>query len=146
MARSAVYYVADNKSILVRVKQPGKDKLRRIALKGGKGRDSIVPNDVIERFGKDEIKRLLKTGFLMRKGGEDDQEPEEELMVTHEGKVDEAPPAPPRAPGLWNIDPKKLKGKKLDDLNVMIAEKDASKPPCATIAEAIKQLSADFEG
>lgn len=49
-------------------------------------------------------------------------------------------------PSLWILDPANLEGKDLDDLNVMILERDDSIEPFETIEEAIGQLCMDFEG
>lgn len=93
-----------------------------------------------------EFEKHVKNGFIMRFGGEDEAEIEPMVKVTHDGVVEKAPPPPPRAVGLWNVDPKKLRGKKLDALNVMIAEKDEAHPLAESVEDAIAILSADFQG
>jgi hypothetical protein len=142
------YLVADNRAIVVKTLLPGKSKPTKIVLKGQPGTKVVIPSDVLGKWGPDEIKRLIKSGFVVRKGADDEAETDDGVMVTHEGKIEEAPPAPPKDKpvGLWNVDPKKIKTKKLDELNVMIAERDPSRVPAKTVAEAIQQLSVDFEG
>lgn len=45
----------------------------------------------------------------------------------------------------WNVDPATLEGKNLDELNVMVLEKDDSMEPFEDEAEAKAQLSKDFK-
>lgn len=45
----------------------------------------------------------------------------------------------------WDVDPSTIKGKSLDELNVMILERDANQQPCTTVEEAIAFLSQDFK-
>lgn len=47
---------------------------------------------------------------------------------------------------IWNLDPEQLKGKSLDELNVMILERDDTIDPFDTLEEAVAQLSQDFNG
>lgn len=48
--------------------------------------------------------------------------------------------------GRWNINPRTLVGKTLDQLNIMIAERDTKAPRFETIEEAAAFLSQDFRG
>ena len=48
--------------------------------------------------------------------------------------------------GLWECDPDALKGLSIENLNVMVGERDESIGQFETVEEAIAQLSADFKG
>jgi len=45
----------------------------------------------------------------------------------------------------WNFDPALLAGKEIDQLNVMIQERDPSVHPFDTVEEAIAFLSSEFQ-
>lgn len=45
---------------------------------------------------------------------------------------------------LWDLDPDGLKGKSLEELNVMVAERDPEIPALDTVEEAVAWLSQDF--
>lgn len=49
-----------------------------------------------------------------------------------------------QAVGKWALDPKALKGKTLDQLNVMVKERDAQLKPFEKTEDAIERLSSDF--
>jgi hypothetical protein len=73
------------------------------------------------------------------------------------GIVVEVTPAPPEgttpSPGqpvqqvgsIWNLDPERLQGKTLEELNVMVKERDTGVPLFETIPEAVVFLSKDFK-
>lgn len=48
--------------------------------------------------------------------------------------------------GKWNLDPTALAGKPLDELNVMILERDDTAAIFETVEEAVAHLSSDFHG
>lgn len=52
---------------------------------------------------------------------------------------------PIRHRGLWDHDPDLLAGKSLESLNVLIKERDPNGPICASVADAIKHLSQDYQ-
>lgn len=121
---------------------------RTLALRDRRGVTRLLSENVIlqgEVQGQ-ELRDLVKAGFIDRMGGEDESEPDALATIKNDGTVEKAPPPPPRALGLWNVDPKKIATKNIDQLNVMIAEKDPNVPPAASVDEAVKILSADFQG
>lgn len=125
---------------------------------------TIMPGKIVTEEalrGAANVKEFLASKFIVRVGGEDDYQPEQALAVNADGKLAEAPPAPPvpapepeEAPppppapavGLWNLDPAKLEGKPLQALNAMLLERDASAKPYKKAGDAIKHLSQDFQG
>lgn len=67
------------------------------------------------------------------------------------GFVDFVKSARPQEPGAkpgvgsrWDLDPATLRGKKIDELNVMVLERDPAVKPFDTEKEAIAQLSMGF--
>ncbi|MCZ2418671.1 MAG: hypothetical protein LC123_02350 [Burkholderiales bacterium] len=113
---------------------------QRVTLKGG----VVIPDGALS---KRDLEDSIRAGFVVKVGYEEDVEPEVLPMVKEDGTLDEAPPPPPRAAlSAFNLNPKKLKGKDLDSLNALIIERDPSHTPAASIPEAIKILSADFQG
>jgi hypothetical protein len=46
----------------------------------------------------------------------------------------------------WNVNPVSLTGMGLQELNIMVLERDPTVPPFETIEEAAAQLSKDFKG
>lgn len=135
IAKKPTWVVAPGKSMKIRDKATGKARI-------------VHENTVLKgELSDDECAKHEACGFLVRKGYEDEAQVEAAPQITHEGELAEAPPPPPRAAAsIWNVDPKKLKGKSLEGLNVMIAERDTQHPPAASIPEAIKILSSDFQG
>ena len=55
-------------------------------------------------------------------------------------------PAAATATPTWNLDPAQLEGKSLDELNVMISERDPKIPELNDRDEAVAWLTQDFEG
>lgn len=51
-----------------------------------------------------------------------------------------------QAPSVWTVDPANLEGKSLEELNVMVLDRDNSMEPFSTVEEAVAQLTADFQG
>lgn len=49
------------------------------------------------------------------------------------------------APSRWTLDPETLKGKDLEQLNVMVKERDENERPFETVPEAVAFLSRDFK-
>ena len=54
------------------------------------------------------------------------------------------PSQPVSTEGRWTLNPSALEGKSLDELNVMVAERDSSIEPFETSEEAIAHLSQDY--
>jgi hypothetical protein len=136
IVKEPVFRVAKNRCVLWRSKD-GKKQQRLYKA------NEVLPRDC---FSIEECRELHASGFAARFGGEDDVPVEEQLKINDKGDLGHAPPAPPRAPGLWNVDPSKVVGKSLEELNTMVLERDPSIAPLSTAGEALAQLSADFRG
>lgn len=94
--------------------------------------NSIVPDGVLT---EKQIKSLLAEGVIKA-------EPEAPVAAPP------APPAPPAGdadPKPWSLNPKKLYGKALDELHVLIAEIDPKRTPPEDVARCIALLSRDFK-
>ena len=89
--------------------------------------------DLGEFTGQDLIDRLVAKGFL------------EAFDPTT------PPPPPPKGrtgrmnPSIWVVDPSGIRGLDVDQLNVMILERDAKVQPFETVEEASAWLSQDYE-
>ena len=111
-----------------------------------------MPGDVIPEglLPKAAVADMLNNGFIEKVGSKD------KLYLHDEGV--ENPPGAKKDLGLsedgkpkavkvkprWDMDPKALKRKSLDELNIMIADKDAKVEPFETRSEAIGFLTQDF--
>lgn len=115
-----------------------------------KGKDTLSEGEEIPEglFDSDKLARLLAAGKIKRVGGDIEKDPEPEIGVGVEGQLIKEKPLQPehRPVGPMNVDPAKLKGKTLDQLKVMIAEKDPRIDASAIKDEesAVKILTADF--
>lgn len=84
-------------------------------------------------FDQARIDRLVETGFL----------------ETYD--PDAPPPPPPEGrpvrtiPSIWTVDPAGIRGLGVDQLNIMILERDPSIEPFETAEEAAAWLSQDYE-
>jgi hypothetical protein len=84
-------------------------------------------------FDQDLLDRLVAKGFL----------------ETYD--PDAAPPPPPVGrtgrvtPSIWTMDPDGIRGLALDQLNIMILERDDEVAPFETVEEAAAWLSQDYE-
>jgi hypothetical protein len=83
------------------------------------------------------------------KSGSDDRrvsKPEEVVTTSSGGVVSKTTKKKIGRPAvsIWNLDPAELSGKDIDDLNVMILERDDSIDPFETTEEAVAFLSKDF--
>ncbi len=87
-------------------------------------------------FGQEHVDHLVEAGYL------------ESYAV-----APPAPPAPPKRegrpvrtiPSIWVTDPAGIRGMGVDELNIMILERDDSVEPFETAEEAIAWLSQDYE-
>jgi hypothetical protein len=66
-------------------------------------------------------------------------------IQTSSGPAEKAPQPVTHKQTLWHLDPAGLEGKTLDQLNVMILERDETVEPFGTTEEAIAFLSQHFE-
>ena len=82
-------------------------------------------------FTADRIEALLRKGFLV-----DGDAPE---IEEQEGRGLDV------TPSKWSLNPADLEGKDLDELNVMVLERDETVDPFETVEEAVAWLSQDFE-
>lgn len=101
----------------------------------------------------EQIKRHIKAGYLV-----DGSQPAPAIPADLQPRlpgIDEsgrpagrAPKAakPAKSKSIWSMDPDGLRGLDVDQLNVMIAERDDSVEPFETSEEALAFLSADYEG
>lgn len=87
-------------------------------------------------YGEDSAKKLQAE--LAQKEAEDAPGMQPESALSPEGK-----PIPVHF-GKWDLDPEKLQGLDLDQLNVMVLERDPSIEEFQTVEEAIEWLSQDF--
>jgi|GEM_PF-3269456 len=80
--------------------------------------------------------------------GKDGIDPKEAVMSINTGgvEVSSKPTAPPvvQEQSPWNLDAETLQGKDVDELNVMILERDENGPEFETKEEAMAFLSQDF--
>jgi len=85
-----------------------------------------------EECGKENIQSHLESGFLV-----DTRTAPPQTAPSSPNPADMRPTSP------WKLDPAQLEGKPLQELNLMIKERDDSIEPFETVEEAIAQLSAD---
>lgn len=90
----------------------------------------------------ENLEKLVKKGFVKVRGGEVEKDPEPVQHLTEDGKVTTVKPTV--AATRFTMDPKKLAGKSVDELNVMLREIDKEAPVFKTAPEAIAALSKDF--
>lgn len=67
-------------------------------------------------------------------------------VKTTEKKAAPKPKRKSKVASRRTLDPAKLQGKTLTELNILVADRDANEDPFESEAEAIAWLSADFEG
>jgi len=106
-------------------------------IKGVQTKDAefLNPGTLIEDVSVfDQPDRLIEAGFIVPA----EDEPAAEPVV--EGRGDKVSPTP------WVFDPESLQGIDIDQLNVLIAERDESIEPFEDVDEAIDWLSQDYEG
>lgn len=84
-------------------------------------------------FDQDLLDRLVKKGFL----------------ETYD--PDAPPPPAPKGrtgrtiPSIWTVDPDGIRGMSIEQLNIMILERDDSIEPFETVEEAVAWLTQDYE-
>lgn len=88
----------------------------------------VKPDQAIETFDRDG-------GAVVRTGPKD---------TTIKVSEPPAPVADSAAGSKWVLNPATLEGKSLDELNVMVAERDKSIDPLTSIENAVSLLSQDF--
>lgn len=123
----------------------------------------IVPDGAIP---KKALEEHVRNGFLLPSDKEADsgrvpgvstnppvssRDGVEDQIVSGQGSDPESPritsrPTAGADKSQWTLDPDTLKDKSLDDLNVMVLERDSSVEPFETEEEAIAYLSQDYEG
>lgn len=136
-------------------------------LKVTKGGSVVGPNNVLYRSGQivpggvfsdQQVKAHLASGYLRVVPGSAPVASVESKPEPEEGAVENPPgldPTPsvgssgdlapaPKIASRWVLDPDALKGMTLDQLNVMVVERDESIEPFDTVEEAIEWLSQDF--
>lgn len=152
------YMVVTGKSVITRQQEH---------LLGG----AVVPE---EAFTEEGIANLVRAGFL-RKATDPDPEPDTHPMLRPdsnlklgpsrewvEPKVGDSPPPPinydeppvtetkPQVDTPWSLDPRMLEGKTIEQLNVMILERDphafGDEGPYETVEEAVAHLTRDVSG
>lgn len=121
----------------------------------------IVPGEI---YSKSYIEVCIKSGFIevesVDKSAEAAREralavlDENTVTLKVDAEIETVGAAPkPEAPvevathtrvSHWNLDPDGLRGKSLDDLNILVAERDPSVEPFTTVEEAIGWLSMDY--
>lgn len=106
-------------------------KDRGILTPQGRALQPLTPIDV-QLFDKDRICRLLASGFI------EEYEPAKQEPPKREGRTGKVTPGP------WMCDPDMLEPFTLEELNVMVLERDPNMEPFETREEAITQLSEDF--
>ena len=132
-----------------------------------KGGSILGPNNVLYRSGQvvpsgllsaAQIKEHLSSGYLTAlRSKPPELSPEEvEAGLSAEEESTDAPPGvetnlgiseegTPTITSLWAIDPDGLRSMSLDQLNVMIMERDDKVEPFEDLEEAIAWLSQDYE-
>lgn len=97
------------------------------------GEGQFLPSD--HGLDKAEIARIREAGFLVRTGQVAVQRKSAKAGVRRL----------PTSPHKWNLDPRTLLDKSLDELRVMVAERDPTLEPPATVEAAIEQLCHEFD-
>lgn len=98
----------------------------------------FAPGAEIEEgdFGHDRIKQLTAAGFLEAYDPKPDTPTSRAERPGRKGRV---------TPSIWNLDPAGLRGMSVEQLNVMVLERDAKVTPFETIEEAVWWLTQDYE-
>jgi hypothetical protein len=101
------------------------------------GPRTIIPTDALSRA---ELLSLLEGGFIRVYNSQ--------VMADIQAHDDARRTIGPRpkVEGKWTFDPALLEGKSLDELQIMILDRDEAAPEFATVNEAIIHLSQDFDG
>lgn len=112
---------------------------------------STLPSNVPEERIKDLLKRGLIKKITLKEAKTLDTENQETKRILDEAKKEKLKPDKNKKRrlnrvGRWNINPRTLVGKTLDQLNIMIAERDPKVGRYETIPEAVGQLTKDFRG
>lgn len=87
------------------------------------------------------IASLLKKGVIKQRGGEVEKDPDTVPNLNEDGTASKVPAV---AATRFTMDPKKLAGKSVEELNVMLREIDKDAPTFKTAPEAVAELSKDF--
>ena len=93
------------------------------------------PGEVVDpaEFGTDQLEVLVRAGYLVR------SEPLVEEDLEPEGRTGRV------SPSIWILDPKPLHSLGVEELNVMVLERDSSIAPFDTAEEAVAWLSQHYE-
>lgn len=107
------------------------------------GRSVMTPNgthllpdtEIIDAHGisKQALEDHLKNGFVYSPGSD--------AVVPSTPVV----PLPNTSAGKWDMNPAQLQGKTIEQLNLLVLERDSTQKPFETAEEAIAHLSQDFK-
>ena len=112
---------------------------------------TTLPDTIPEEAIKDLLDRGLIRKISVKEATNLDEENAEKARLLQEAKKAKLNPDKDKTKklarvGRWNINPRTLVGKNLDQLNIMIAERDTKAPRFETLEEAAAFLTKDFRG
>lgn len=130
-----IYAMLPNTNTDLTADPPGVDKRPTLP-----GTDQVVRNDAAPDVGGGEFLQTdSKPIEVKSEGGV-----EVSMTDASPAKADDKPEGHGQAISKWSIDPASLTSKTLDELNVMILERDEKIEPFETPEEAVAFLSQDF--
>lgn len=107
------------------------------------GSDQKLPGSILNIPNEAEAKNLIKSGFVHEPGKLHKKTEVPALGVEESGSLTTTTKNTAKTP--WSTNPAELSETSLEDLNIMILERDPTIAPFETREEAVAQLTMDFK-